>query len=264
MNKTSLNTFKWLLWRDVRALRKTFVSQWIDFTCLLCVVVVLNNYIMTTFGMPANFGVYMLVSQMVAGLAWSAVEGAGVLAWDLQGVRAITYELALPITYRLVYLQYVCAYAIKALLINVASMPIAALLIAKQLPLSSISWFKLALILPCASVFFSFFMLCIVMLHKNAETLGRFWMRWGMIIWMFSGQFSPWYIFNKTSVYAGYAVMLNPFIYVFEAAHAAFMGPVMGGSHFINFWLCCIAIVLFGIFFAWAGMYLFKKKLDCV
>lgn len=257
---TKLNTFLWLLWRDIRALRKTFFNQWLDYSCLLTITVLLNNYVMPTFGLPATFGVYMLISQAVANLLWVITADCGAWAYDLQGTKAISYELTLPISHQLVYLKYACAFAIKALIINITSLPVAALVIAKSIDVGAISWGNFLIAFALSSVFFALFNLCVVVLYNNVETYNRFWMRWGMIIWMFSGLFSPWYIINKSSIYAGYATLCNPLLYAYEATHAAFMGQ----GQFINFWICIVAMIGFGIVFTVGGVYLFKKRLDCV
>lgn len=258
--KTQLRTFLWLLWRDIRALRKTFFNQWFDYTCTLSLVVLFNDNVMPTFGLPATFGVYMFISQAIASVLWVISGDAGTWAYDIHGPKAISYELTLPISHRLVYLKYAAAYAIKAMAINLASMPVAALCIVKNINFSAISPIKFLIAYVLSALFFALFNLCIVVLYNTVESYNHFWMRWGMVIWMFSGLFAPWYITYKSSVYAGYATLLNPFVYVYEAAHAAFMGQ----AQFINFWACTVAMIGFGILFAIGGLYLFKKRLDCV
>lgn len=258
--KTKLNTFFWLLWRDVLALRKTFFSQWVNYSCSLSLIVIFNANIMPTFGLPATFGVYMFISQAVASLLWVISSDVSSWAYDLHGPKAISYELTLPISYQLVYLKYATAYAIKAMAINLASMPVAAIFVVKSIDFSAISPLKFLAAYVLSSLFFALFDLCVVVLYTSIEAYNHFWMRWGMVIWMFSGLFAPWHITYKTSAYAGYATLLNPFIYVYEGAHAAFMGQ----GQFINFWICCTAVMCFGTLLAFVGMQFFKKRLDCV
>ncbi len=260
IKNTALNTFIWLLWRDVRALRKTFINQWLDFSFLLCTVVILNTYFMPFMGVSKSFGVLMLTSQIAASLAWVITGDAGVWAYDLQGSKSILYELTLPITYRLVYLKYACAFAIKSVSINLATLPIGILLVFKVIDFGAISPIKFLGAYLLSAVVFAFFNLFVVVLYKNVESYNRFWMRWGMIIWMFSGLFTPWAVMKKASTLAGYFLLLNPFLYIYESAHAAFMGQ----PGFINFWTCILAMLVFSVLFMLFGMKLFKKKLDCV
>ncbi len=260
IKSTTLNTFLWLLWRDIRALRRTFVSQWIDYSFIICAVVVLNNYFMTAFGMPVSFGVHMLVSQSIASMIWLVTADTNVLAMDVHGPKAISYELTLPITYKLVYIKYACAFVIKAIVINLASFPLGALCVLNKIDIGAIAPLKFLGITIFAAIVIALFSMMLAMLFKSIDALSKFWMRWGMIIWMFSGLYTPWYAMSKASVWAGYIFLFNPFIYNFESIHAAFMGQ----TGFINFWLCIAAMLAFGIFFMLCGMWLFKKKLDCV
>jgi hypothetical protein len=260
IKSTTLNTFLWLLWRDIRALRKTFVSQWIDYSFIICAVVVLNNYFMTAFGMPVSFGVHMLVSQSIASMIWLITGDTNFLAMDVHGPKAISYELTLPITYRLIYLKYACAFVIKAVLVNLATFPLGAIFVLNKIDVSAIAPLKFLGITIFAAIVIALFSMMLAMLFKNIDALSKFWMRWGMIIWMFSGLYTPWYIMAKASIWAGYATLINPLVYCIEAAHAAFMGQ----QQFINFWLCILAIIAFGVLFAFVGMYFFKKRLDCV
>lgn len=260
IKNTTLNTFFWLLWRDVRALRNTFFNQWIDYSFLLCATVIINGYVMPLMGVKHSFGVLMLISQVVASLLWVITSDASTWAYDLHGPKAISYELTLPISYQLVYLKYACAFAIKAFLINLATLPIGALIVFKLIDFHAIAPVKFLIAYIMASASFALFNLFFVVLHKTVESYNRFWMRWGMIIWMFSGLFAPWIVMRQASIWAGYAVLLNPFLYAYEAAHAAFMGQ----GQFINFWLCLCAMFAFGVCFAFCGMWLFRRKLDCV
>jgi len=260
LKSITLNTFLWLLWRDIRALRTTFIKLWIDYVFSLGVIVVLNNYVMTKFGLPANYGVHMLIGQGVAGILWLVFQDLNVLAYDLQGPKAISYELTLPITYRLVYLRYICIGVIKAVLIILSTLPVCALLIARDIDVKSISPFKFLGVYILAAVLISFFSMFLTVIFKKAESLNSFWMRWGMAIWMFSGLYTPWYVMAKAATWAGYLTLFNPLLYAFEATHAAFMGQ----QQFINIWLCVLAMIGFSVFFAYCGMYLFKKRLDCV
>lgn len=260
IKSVTFNTFLWLLWRDIRALRRTFISQWIDYSFVTCAVVILNNYFMTAFGMPVTFGVHMLVSQSIASMIWLITADTSMLAMDVQGPKAVSYELTLPITYRLVYLKYACAFVIKAVVINLATFPLGALCVFNKIDIGAISPIKFLGITIFSAIVIAFFSMMLAMLFKSVDSLSKFWMRWGMLIWMFGGLYTPWYIMAKASIWAGYATLINPLLYCLEAAHAAFMGQ----QQFINFWLCVLAIIGFGLIFTFIGMYLFKKRLDCV
>jgi ABC-type multidrug transport system permease subunit len=215
---------------------------------------------MTKFGLPASYGVHILVGQGLASVVWLVSYDLNLLAYDLQGPKTISYELTLPITYRLIYLKYVLAAMIKGALVNLAALPVCALLIAQDVNVAAISPGTFLGGYLLAALLMAFFCMLLTVIFKNADALNSFWMRWGMALWMFSGLYTPWYVMAKAAAWAGYLTLLNPFLYAFEATHAAFMGQ----QQFINFWWCIIAMIGFIVLFAYVGMYRFKKRLDCV
>lgn len=255
----ALNAFKWLVWRDMRALMRNFAATWFDNVVLLVAVVVFNSFVMPNFGLPANFGLYMLVSQTIACMTWIAINQSNALAVDLEGPQTITYELTLPLPAWCVYLKLVCVAALHSLLITTAVLPVGMLIAFGQLHLS---WFTplFFIVYPTACIMAASFGFMLAVWFKSLTSLNSFWMRWGSVLWMFSGLFAPWKIMLKTSVFMAAAALANPFLYVYEATHT----PFMGQEQFLNIWFCLGMLILFCTLFLFVGWRLFKRRLDCV
>lgn len=258
-NSITLHTFAWLVWRDVRALLSNFKTRWVDNACVIVVVVMLNNYVMPTFGLPGNFGMYMLVSQIVATTLYIIFEQGSALVVDLAGSQAITYELTLPLPSWLVYFKLVCVAALRGLILGATVLPVGLILVYNSLQVSVLTLLY-PLIYPLCCIFFATFIMMIASSFRTVESFASFWMRWGMAIWMFGGLFAPWFIMYKASKLIAYATLANPVLYAFESMHV----PFMGQAGFLNVWLCLAVMLVFGALFLFIGWRVFKRRLDCV
>ena len=259
-SKVTLKTFGWLIWKEIRETRKILVSKIIDSIIWPVCNTLVSGYILTAMGMPADYGIFMLVGSIIAVCIWDSMGDGYKLAADISGEKEISYELTLPLTYKLVYLKSCLLYAIKISLFNILSLPLGLILMSKEYGFLNISIVKLIFVYLLSNFFIGAFLAFTIVFSKNAESYGRFWARYGAILFAISGfQFSWQTLFNVDSTIA-YITLLNPFIYTFEGIRVAIMGQ--GG--FINFWYCIFALMAFSVFFTWIGIYLFKKKLDCV
>jgi len=258
--RISLNSFFWLIYRGIRSLKKTIVTQWIDFAILTGSITLIYGYIMPSLGLKGDYGIFMMLGQVAACCVWIIQGESTKIVTDLDGPKVISYELTLPLPYWAVYIKVACEYAIKAALVNIINIPLGLFLLWNKVDWSQISIFKFLLIYPLINIFFAFFCLFIAVYVKGIVKFSSFWMRWGAQLFFFSGYFFSWYTLYGISKLAAHINLINPLIYPFEAIHI----PFMGQSGFINFWLCVPAIILFTLLFALIGIRIFKRRLDCV
>lgn len=258
--KLVLNTFKWLLWRDIRVLSKDYLNNLFDVVTIPVGITVVSAYIMPYMGLPSNFGSFSLVGSVVGMCYNTPSTYAGDLVSDLEGQKNISYELTLPLPYWLVYIKIGFAYAIKAILINIFTFPIAALFIPGQIDLSQVSILKFLLIFPTINIFFAFYALAVAVFVKNIVNYGRFWIRWGWLLFLVGGWQFSWITMYKAWPQLAILSLFNPLVYTFEGPRAAILGQE--GS--LNFWASFFVLCLFSLVFIFFGIRSFKKKLDCV
>ncbi len=258
--KVTINTFFWLLWRNVRALRKEFLNQWIDLAILSSSITIIYAYILPAVGLASSYGLFVMLAQVASSCVWVIQGESSKIVTDLEGPKVISYELTLPLPYWVIYIKTACEYAIKTMLLNILNIPLGILLLWGKIDWTHLSVGKFVLIYPLICIFFGFFCLFTAVYAKGIVSFGRFWMRWGAQLFLFSGAFFSWYTLYGLSKLFARINLLNPLIYPFEAIHI----PLMGQAGFINFWLCVLAIIIFTILFAFIGIRIFKRKLDCV
>lgn len=261
MNVASLKTFGWLLWRDVRVLKQDFFNNVIDSLMVPATFIIIGGYIMPYMGVPADYGAFMIVSSLVmmcySTTAW---RGATELVADLVGDKAISYELTLPLPSWLVFIKLACAYAVKAMALNILTLPLGKLLLWDKFSLANFSILKFSFVYVLSSLFFGFFSLWVTSWTRGMQGFGRFWLRYGSQLLFFSGFQFPWSVMYKATVFFAYLNLANPFLYAFEGSRAA----VMGQAGSLNYWLCIGMLVLFTFLFAFITIRQFKRRLDYV
>lgn len=254
------NTFFWLLWRNIRALRKEFLNQWIDLAILSSSITLIYAYVLPAVGLAANYGMFMMLGQVTSSCIWVIQYESSKIVTDLEGPKTISYELTLPLPYWLVYIKTGLEFAIKTALLNILSVPLGILLLWPKFSWAQLSIGKFLLVYPLINIFFGFFCLLIAVYTKGIVSFSRFWMRWGAQLFFFSGYLFSWFTLYGISKILAYLNLLNPLIYPFEI----FRIPFMGQTDFINFWICLLAIIIFTFLFALLGISIFKRRLDCV
>ena len=261
MTLSSLQIFGWLLWRDMRVLKIDFLNTVIDALVVPAIFIIIAGYVLPDLGMPATYGSFMLVSTLVF-MAYSTTtwRGASQLISDIEGDKAVSYELTLPLPSWMVFVKFACKYALNAIFINILTIPMGKLLLWDKFDLSSFHLFKFIMIYILVTLFFGFYSLWIASWVKGVPGFTRFWLRYGSQLIFFSGYQYPWQILNRALPLFSYINLLNPFVYAFEGTRAAVLGPV--GC--IPYWICFSCLILSIIFFGYFADKNFRKRLDCV
>jgi len=152
-----LRVFGWLLYYELRAVLKDSKEYLLDSLSWPVVIILANGYIMPALGLPANYGTFSCISMMVIMASFTAWTSSMPLCTDLEGPKAISYELTLPVPYWMVWLKYIIALAVRAALFNFMPLIIGKIILgsAFSLPHFSIPHFLLIYFMAC--IFFASF-----------------------------------------------------------------------------------------------------------
>jgi hypothetical protein len=256
-----INTSLWLLWRDIRLLRKNMVDTLIDSLIMPTSFIIIGGYIFPYLGMPANYGSFMVVGSLMmmcyGACAWL---GASPLIADLENDRSITYILTLPIPSWIVPIKIATGFACQAMIRNIFTLILGKIILLDRFDLSQLSIPKFALMYVIANLLFGFLATTIAFWVNNSFEFGRFWMRIGSQLVFFSGFQFTWYVFYKSLPTLAYIDLINPLLYAFEGTRAA----ILGQHSSLNYWVCVGVSLMWIVVLGFVSNYLFKKKLDCV
>ncbi len=256
---TALKVVLWLTWRDVRSLFNSFWSNLIDAIILPVGILFISEYVMPFVGVPAGFGSFVLASSAI-GMCFNCTgTDAGDLVADLESSKSITYELSLPTTYQLVCIKTGLVYAIKSIILNIFIFPVGFLFL-PSFRFAQFSLLKFVITYVSANIMFGFFALCVALWVKDSLGYGRFWIRWGWLLFTIGGFQFSWIIMYQAVPKVAVLNLFNPLVYAFEGMRAA----TLGQPGFIHFGICMAALWISIGVFVLGSLYLFKKRLDCI
>lgn len=255
------HTTLWLLWRDLSVLRKNMLNSFIDSLIMPLTMIIIGGYILPSLGLPRTYGGIMVVGSVIA-MCYASTNfgGAGPLVADLQSDRAITYDITLPIPSWLVFAKTAVGFALYSIIMNSLTLLVGKLILMDRFDMSHMSIIKFLLIYVSANLLFGFYSLSVAFFVKNSFEFGRFWVRFGNVLYFFSGLQFSWMALYKTLPLIATINLLNPLVYAVEGTRAA----VLGQEGNLNYWLCLAAVWGWMFVFAFVGYRLFKKRLDCV
>jgi hypothetical protein len=266
MIPSSLQTFGWLLWRDMRVLKIDFLNNVIDSLVGPAVFIIISGYILPYIGIPLSYGGFMMVSSMVfMAYATTNWRGASQLVADMEGPKSISYELTLPLSSTMVFVKFACTYALNAMFINIFTLPLGKLLLWDRLDLSHFSVPKFLLIYVTATLFFGFYSTWLASWVDGMKGFSRFWLRYGSQLLFFSGYQFTWATLHQAIPVFSYINLLNPFVYTFEGVRGAVLGPeIPAQGTSLPFWVCFVVLWVYIGFFAYLAIRNFREQLDCL
>lgn len=261
INYQALQTFGWLVWREIRIIKHDFWNSLIDALIIPITIIIVNGYILPYLGMPLDYGSFMVASSIVMMIYMNTNwNGANTFIQDLEGDRAISYELTLPLPAWMVFARVALVAAIKAMALSIFILPVGKLILWDRFDFSQLSWFKFFIIFVTIGIFNGFFSLVPLSLVNGILGFVRYQMRFGSQLVFFSGFQYAWATMTEAIPALGYINLLNPLVYAFEGIH----GAVLGQAGYINFWLCFALLWAATVLSAWLIVYKLKNKLDCI
>ena len=257
----ALKVFTWLLWRDMRILKIDFLNTAIDSMIIPATFIIIAGYVLPYLGMPSTYGSFMIVSSMVfMAYATTHFRGASRLVADIEGARAISYELTLPLYPWMVFVKFAVQYALNAIFINIFTLPLGKLLLGDKFDISQFHVFKFVFIYISITLFFGFYSIWTASWVEGMRGVTRYWRRYGAQLLLFSGYQYPWVTLNKALPLLSYINLINPFVYAFEGVRAA----VLGQEGTLPYWVCVLVLWIYSGLFMYSANKNFKKRLDCL
>lgn len=179
------------------------------------------------------------------------------LLFDLEGERAIDYQITI-LRPQLVLLERIIFASLFAFVILLPYFPMAKFFLGSLLITTNVSWIKLATILYMACLLGASYNHLVACSLKNSHSLGFFWRRINMPLFITGGFWIPWYVMNNLSSLLGAITLCNPFLYITEGIRQS----IISGNEFLPFYVCISALLGFSVLFTLLTFYMFKRRVD--
>lgn len=260
MNKIACLVFFQLLRRDLLIFFRDYWNKLLDTIIVFGINVLVFSYFMQGEGLTSSYGPFLLVGAIGSFGLIEVVGKVGMLISDLEGDRAISQLLVMPIRPVWIFLNLTLFWAISSFSLAALLFPLGKLLLWTRFDLASISYLRLIPIFITCNLFFGAFALWLSGMIKGMSSLNTLWLRYIVPIWMFGCYFFAWSSGYELSPWVGALLLANPMTYVMEGMRAA----ALGQEGYLPYWLSLL--VLWGFILACTshGISRLKKILDCL
>jgi ABC-2 type transport system permease protein len=255
-----LQVFFQLLKRDLLIFKRDYWTKFIDMAIIFSNNVLIFGYFMAGEGLSAGYGPFLLVAAIGSFGLIEVVGKVAALLNDMEGERAISQVLIMPIRSELVFIYMAVFWAISSMVLAALLFPLGKLLLWTRFDLAAISYVKLIPIFLTSNLFFGSFALWLSSVIPGMSNLNTLWMRYIVPLWMFGAYFFSWENAYQLNPIIGTILLLNPVVYVMEGMRAA----ALGQAGFIPYWVSMLA--LWGFIFACTthAIKRLRRILDCV
>ncbi len=243
--------------RDMLAFWRDYPGKMIDMLSFFITNTVVFGYFVPT---STQYGAFFVIGAIVS---FGLIEIAGkvsVLLADIEGERAISHSLVLPLRSEVLFIYIGFFWALNSLILAVVLFPLSKLLLWNQLDLGKIDYLRFIIIFFAGNLFFGFFALWLTSILRGIGGLGGLWARVIGPMWMFGCYFYSWKTVYALSPTFAYLHFLNPMVYIMEGSRSAAFGP----EGYLPYWFCLVALAFFILAFTAHAIYRLKKRLDCI
>lgn len=256
----SRKIFWQLMRKDLLQFWRIYPGKFFDTCFLFLTNITVFGYFMPQLGMPSAYGPFILVGAIASFGLFDIIAQVGEIIFDIEGDKKITFVLAMPLPYRLVFIQLAVKWALNTLILCTPLFLVGKLILWDNFSLSGIHLGRLVLIYPTICLFFGFFSLWLIGIIKKIQSLSSLFLRVVNPLFMFGGYFYTYSAAQSLSPLVGYASLCNPMIYVMEGMR----GACLGQQGYLPFWGCFFALWGFILTLGSFGIVSLKKRLDCV
>lgn len=257
---TYFPVFKELLYTDLLILKHTIVDKLIDLFIWIVTMVLVNTYLMPAFGLSQDYSGFLIASLIGSAGLFEVYTSATNLISDFGGLNITSFYLTLPMPSWLVWIEKMAYFAINTTVVSILILPISKLLVWHQFSLAEFSLFKFILIFLLSNIFSAAFALWITTRIVGMEQIGSVWMRFVYPVWFLGGFQYSYEVLHQFNPWLAYVSLANPMLYIMEGTRAA----VLGQHGSLNFWLCCVMLMLFTVACSWHGLKRLKTRLDYI
>lgn len=261
MHKISkFKIFLRLLYGDFLEFRNFFIDKMIDrLIWVFCSIFIIGYIFSSKYNNSDLLSLQLAGCVAITGLMDSYGNVFKILS-DFNNNKVINYYLTLPIKSIFIFIKIATTFLISFLYNSIIVIIMGKIILWNNFSLSSISIFKLFLILLLSNTFYSFLSLFIVVLIGNINKIASLWTRIVFPMWYLGGFQFKWIDIYNFSKYIGYIFLLNPIIYITEATKIA----LINSENCINFWICLLIIIIYTSLIAIYSINKLKAKLDYV
>ncbi len=260
MHKISFLVFLQLLKRDLRAFSREYPAKLFDTAFLFFTNMIVFAYLMPKQGLDPQYGVFLMIGAIASFGLIEVVGRVSILLSDIDGERAISQTLILPVSANAVFCYIAIYWAISSMLLSVLLFPLGKLLLWNRFDLEAVSLIRLIPIYLSANIFFGFFALWLTSILRGMEGLNTLWMRVINPLWMFGAYFYSWHASFELSPTIAYISLVNPMVYIMEGMRAA----TLGQEGYLSYGVCLLTIWGFIIVCGTHATRRLKKRLDCI
>ena len=260
MNKITFHVLSQLFKRDMIIFGRDYWSKFLDTVIVFATNVVIFGYFMSGEGLPVSYGPFLLVAAIGS---FGLIEVVGKVSWllgDIEGERAISQLLIMPLRSSLVFIYMAFFWAISSTLLAVLLFPLGKLILWTRFDLSTISFIRLIPIFLTANVFFGTFALWLSSVIPGMSSLNTLWLRYIVPLWMLGTYFFSWETAYEVSPLLGTILLANPIVYVIEGMRAA----ALGQEGYLPYWISLSALWVYIFACMTHGIKRLKRTLDCV
>jgi ABC-2 type transport system permease protein len=258
--RETIRLFFQLLWKEVLVSLEDSKKKWIQASLSILTMFVIFDYIMPNMGLDKNYALFFVIGLVASFGLYEMVGKIAALITDLNGDRAFSYLLTLPLHPIFSISSFVLGWSLFGIFMTLLLFPIAKLLLFSRWDLSQISLLKFLGMNVTINVFFGYFSLWLASLIKDVKNTAWLWVMIINPLYTLGGYYSPWRVTKNFSSLLAFAELFNPITYVMEGIRATLLEP----NEFLSFWVCLAALWIFIPLFCWDSYRRLKKRLDFV
>src|SRR5262245_33235088 len=124
MSKAILHVLYQLLRRDLMIFRRSYWEKFIDMVIVFLVNVLIFSYFMSGQGIASSYGPFMLTSAIATFGLIEVVGKISLLLSDIEGERAITQLLLMPVRSGAIFIYTAFFWALSSILLSLLLFPV--------------------------------------------------------------------------------------------------------------------------------------------
>ena len=240
--------------------KQRILSRNLDAIFWVSTQIIASQYLLPLFGVQASFGTFIFVGLFSVWPLFEVVTQAGNFIADIHGNNKISYELTLPINQSLIFLKFGLETVICSLLGSVVILPMGMLILGKHLSFEHTNWFYFIIMLLLTHIFYGAITMFMTSITPSVDYLTSIRSRYMFPLWFLGGYQTIWSVIYHKVPWVGALLLLNPITYTMEGLRAS----ILGQQGYIPLWINIVALLGFSTLFAYLGIRILKRRLDCL
>lgn len=246
--------------RDLLIMKEEYLSKFFDTCFVFFTNVIVFSYFMKNQGLSEEYGPFLMVGAIASFGLFEVVTKVSKLIEDIEGAKTISFLLTLPLSANALFIYTGVYYALYSALFTLPLFLFGKILLFNRFDLLDISYWRLVLIFLTSNLFYGFFALWLTGIIRGSGEITSIFLRFINPLFMFGAYFFTWQNAYALDHLIGYAILINPMVYVMEGIRSA----ALGNAGYIPFWITPLALWGFILLLGYLGIQKIKKRIDCV